>query len=110
MLGSVDEIKSRRLACKVCRLVAEYLDKEPSDLDGECRVKENNQFCNFKLPGNIVPQDPTITHFHLTQATVMFDTTIANSFQGPSFPWDMKEKENRSSHYIMKLQVSPSWS
>ena len=35
---------------------------------------------------------------------------VANSFQGPSFPWDMKERDDRSSHYIMELDVSPSGS
>ena len=108
MLGSVDEIKSRRSTCKVCRLVAECLDKEPSDLDGECRIKQNAQFCNFKLPRHIDPQDSTITHIHFTQTTVVFYTTTADSFNGPSFPWDMKEREGRASHYIVKLQVSSS--
>ena len=109
VLGSVDEVNGRRLACDVCKLVAECLDKEPKDLDGKCRFREISEFCNFKLPGNVGARDPTITHYHLTHVSVIFDTALAHKFYGPSLPWDMKEKDDRSTHYIMKLQVSPGF-
>ena len=106
VLGSVDEINSRRSTCDICNLVAESLDKEPSDLSGECRIKETAEFCNFKLPRNVQARDPTITHFHLTQASVIFDTSTANQFHGPSLPWETKSRDIRASHYILNLQVS----
>ena len=105
-LGSVDEIKSRRSTCDICRLVAERLDKEPSDLDGRCRITESAEFCNFELPRNVRARDPSVTHFHLTQASVIFDTSEANRFQGPSLPWELKERDARSNHYILNFQVS----
>jgi hypothetical protein len=105
-LGSIDEIKSRRSTCDICRLVAESLDKEPSDLDGGCRIIESAEFCNFRLPTNVKARDPSVTHFHLTQASVIFDTSEANQFQGPSLPWELKVRDIRSSHYILNFQVS----
>ena len=109
VLGSVDEIKSRRSTCDICRLVAECLDKEPSDLDGGCRIVEEAEFCTFKLPRNVKARDPTVTHFHLTQASVIFDTSEANQFRGPSLPWELKERDTRSTHYILDFQVSHFW-
>ena len=108
-LGSIDEIKSRRSTCDICRLVAECLDKEPSDLAGGCRVIESAEFCNFKLPRNVKARDPSITHFHLTQATVIFDTSVANQFHGPALPWELKERDTRSNHYVLNFQVSQNW-
>jgi hypothetical protein len=105
-LGSVDEIKSRRLTCDICRLVAECLDKEPSDLDGGCRMIESAEFCTFTLPRNVKARDFGVTHFHLTQSSVIFDTSEANQFQGPSLPWELKARDTRSTHYILYFQVS----
>lgn len=104
-LGSVGEIKSRRLGCDLCHLIAERLDKEPSDLSGECRITEISEFCNFKLPRTVEVQDPSVTHFHLTQASVIFDTSEANLFQGPSLPWELKSRDTRGTHYILCLQA-----
>jgi hypothetical protein len=105
-LGSVDEIKSRRLTCDICRLIAESLDKVPSELDGGCRIRESAEFCNFELPQNIKARDPSITHFHLTQASVIFDPSVTNELYAPPLPWELKERDNRSSRYIVNFQVS----
>ena len=104
-LGSIDEIKRRRSACAVCKLVAASLDEEPSDLDGRCRLQESTEFCNFRLPPHVAARDPTVTHVHLTQIVVIFDTTEANRFHGPSLPWETKTREDRASHYILNFQV-----
>jgi hypothetical protein len=101
-LGSVNEIKNRRSTCDICRLIAESLDKEPS-LNGTCSMKECEEFFNFKLPGNVKARDPSITHFHFTQASVMLDTSSENNFYGPALPW---ERGTRSSHYVLNFQVS----
>ena len=105
-LGSIDEIKNRRSNCDICELIAERLDKEPSDLTGECRITETEKFCSFTLPKNVKAGDPSITHFHLTQASVIFDTSMADQFQGPSLPWELKARYTLSTHYIMSFQVS----
>ncbi|KAF8445051.1 heterokaryon incompatibility protein-domain-containing protein [Boletus edulis BED1] len=107
-LGSIDEIKSRRLTCDICRLVAESLDKEPPDLDGECRVVESEEYCRFKLPISVEARDPSITHFHLTQASVVFYTSELDRYHGPALPWESKEKSTRSSHNILDFQVRAS--
>ncbi|KAF8134253.1 heterokaryon incompatibility protein-domain-containing protein [Boletus edulis] len=103
-LGSIDEIKSRRLTCDICRLVAESLDKEPPDLDGECRVVESEEYCRFKLPISVEARDPSITHFHLTQASVVFYTSELDRYHGTALPWESKEKYARSSHSILDFQ------
>lgn len=64
-LGSVDAIKCRRFACDICRFVADCLDKKPEDLDGDNRITESAQFCDFRLPATI---KSSVTHFHLTQS------------------------------------------
>ncbi|KAG8216702.1 heterokaryon incompatibility protein-domain-containing protein [Butyriboletus roseoflavus] len=105
-LGSIDEIKDRRFTCDFCKLIAESLDKEPY-LNGECSVKETEEFCNFKLPRGVKARDPSITHFHLTQLSVLYDPPIENRFHGPSLPWELKAKarDAHSSHYIQVFQV-----
>ena len=110
-LGSIDEIKDRRLTCDICKLIAESLDKEPSDLDGECSMLESGQVCNFQLPRDVKARDPNITHFHLTQIYVNLDLPKANRFYGPSLPWEVKAKvrDGRSSNYIQIFQVSQNW-
>ncbi|KAI6126928.1 heterokaryon incompatibility protein-domain-containing protein [Pisolithus sp. B1] len=104
-LGSVDEIKSRRLDCDLCQVITECLDKEPSDVSGTCRMTQSREFCTFNLPRKVKVQDHRITHFHLTQASVIFDTSIANQFQGPSLPWELKERDSQRTHYILRLQA-----
>ncbi|KAI6126926.1 hypothetical protein F5141DRAFT_363816 [Pisolithus sp. B1] len=102
-LGSIDEIKSRRLSCDLCQLIAGCLDKEPSDLSGTCRVTE--EFWYFQLPRKVEAQDPSITHFHISEATVIFDTSEMNQFQGPSLPWEVKAKGTRGCHSILCFQA-----
>ncbi|KAI6126927.1 heterokaryon incompatibility protein-domain-containing protein [Pisolithus sp. B1] len=102
-LGSVDEIKSRRLSCDLCQLIAESLDKEPSDLSGTCRVTE--EFWYFQLPREVEAQDPSVTHFHISEAIVIFDTSEMDQFKGPSLPWEVREKDTRGSHRILWLQA-----
>ena len=104
-LGSIDEIKSRRSTCDICKLIAEGLDKEPPDLTGECRITETEQYCSFTLPGNIKTTDPSITHFHLTHATVIFDTLMP---EGPVLPWEVKKRDEEGGHYVMHFQASSS--
>ncbi|KAG8214241.1 heterokaryon incompatibility protein-domain-containing protein [Butyriboletus roseoflavus] len=106
-LGSIDEIKGRRVTCDFCKLVAEGLDKEPSDLEGDCSVMKSEQVWNFKLPSDVKARDPSVTHFHLTQLSVLFDPPKENRFQGPSLPWEVKAKarDPQSSHYIQNFQV-----
>ena len=107
-LGSVDEIKGRRFTCDICKVIAESLDKEPSDLNGECSVLESEQLCNFKLPRDIKACDPNITHFQLTQLSVIYHPPIENRSYGPSLPWDLKVKtrDGQSSYYVQVFQVS----
>ncbi|KAF8134291.1 heterokaryon incompatibility protein-domain-containing protein [Boletus edulis] len=100
-LGSIDEIKSRRLTCDICRLSL-------PDLDGECRVVESEEYCRFKLPISVEARDPSITHFHLTQASVVFYTSELDRYHGPALPWESKEKSARSSHSILDFQVRAS--
>ncbi|KAG8214248.1 heterokaryon incompatibility protein-domain-containing protein [Butyriboletus roseoflavus] len=104
-LGSIDEIKGRRFTCGFCNLIAESLDKEPSDLNGECSVRETEEFCNFKLPIDVKGRDPSMTHFHLTQLSVLYYPPIENRFHGPSLPWEFKERDAWTSHYIQTFQV-----
>lgn len=104
-LGSVGDIKSRRLDCDLCQLIAKCLDKESSDVSGTCRMTQSREFCTFKLPRNVKVQDPSITHHHLTQGVVIFDTSIADQFQGPSLPWELKERDTQRTHYILWLQA-----
>ncbi|KAG9309244.1 heterokaryon incompatibility protein-domain-containing protein [Chiua virens] len=105
VLGSVDEIKSRRSTCDLCRLIAEALDKEPSDLGGTCRITENEEYCSFTLPRNVEARDPGVTHFHLTQASVIFDTSIPDDLFGPPLPWVVKEWDDRRPRYILHFQI-----
>lgn len=106
VLGSIDEIKSRRSICDICSLIAEYLDKEPPDLTGECRITETEPFGTFKLPADVKPSDPSITHFHLTETCVIFDTSEADQYHGPSLPWDIATRYKRLAHAVLSLQVS----
>ena len=107
-LGSINEIKGRRFACDFCKVIAESLDKEPSDRNGECSVQESEQVCNFKLPKNVKARDPSITHFHLTQLSVVYYPPKEKRFYGPSLPWDLKSRtrDAQSSYYIQIFQVS----
>ena len=41
--------------------------------------------------------------------SVIFDTSEANQFRGPSLPWELKERDTRSTHYILDFQVSHFW-
>ncbi|KAI6165170.1 heterokaryon incompatibility protein-domain-containing protein [Pisolithus thermaeus] len=102
-LGSVDEIKSRRLGCDLCQLIAKCLDKEPSDLSGTCRVTE--EFWYFQLQREVEVQDPGVTHFHISEAIVVFDTSEMDQFKGPSLPWEVREKDTRGGHRILWLQA-----
>lgn len=101
----MDAIKGRRFTCDFCKLIAESLDKEPSDLDGHYSVWQTAQLCNFKLPRGIEARDPSITHFHLTQLSVSYNPLIE---RGPSLPWELKAnaRDGGSSYCIQVLQVS----
>ncbi|KAF8548636.1 HET-domain-containing protein [Imleria badia] len=80
LLGSIDEIKSRRSRCAICRLVSEGLDKEFPELEGECWMKESTELCSFQLPEGKA-QTPTVTHFHITRASVTLDTSETRDTQ-----------------------------
>ncbi|KAG9316274.1 heterokaryon incompatibility protein-domain-containing protein [Chiua virens] len=104
-LGSIDEIKGRRSTCGVCSLIADSLDNEPSDLGGGCSVRESAEFATFMLPVDVQVRDPSVTHLHFTQTIVIFDTSEANRFPGPSLPWELKERDTRGPHNILSFQV-----
>ena len=108
VLGSIDEIKGRRFTCDICKIIAESLDKEPSDLNGECSVLESEQICTFKLPTNVKARDPSITHFHLTKLSVIYYPPKEERSYGPSLPWEIRAKarDPHSSYYIQNFQVS----
>ena len=81
LLGSITEIKSRRSRCAICRLVSDSLDKESPELDGECWMKEAAELCNFQLPEGKKAPVPSVTHFHITRASVTLDSSATQYTQ-----------------------------
>ena len=84
--------------------------KERLDPNGQCTVQQSGQVCNFTLPRDVKARDPNITHFHLTQLSVLYSPPPENLFYGPCFPWEVETtaKDERTRYYVQIFQVSPN--